>query len=187
MKIHLYDQVRNPAFPLKCVNHYTGSALPVELTGVPFFYGGASVTGVRLTLTNADGVPVTAVCEKLGYDWHTLFAASNFAHYGFVSKGVKVELTLAGADGTEHQTLIAVGDFEIHAAAAGVQPGDPSAHYATKDGDHFEKIDVRDGVQHYIKRVMVFDPDPAIGWGAKWEGDYILTSDGNFIPANQEA
>lgn len=180
MKIHLYDQVRNPAYPPKCVNTYTGSALPLELIGVPFYHGGAAVTGVSVTLTNADGVELTGICEKRGYDWKVLFAASNFAHYGFVSKGVKITLTLAGG----HQTILAVGDLEIRAAAANAQPGDPSARYVTKDGDHYEKIDVRDGVQHYIKRVMVFDPDPAIGWGAKWEGDYILTDDGNFIPAN---
>lgn len=186
MKIHLYDQVRNPAFPLKCANHFTGSALPIELCGIPFFYACSRVTGVSVTITNADGVELTGLCEKCGYEWRVLFAATNFVHYGFVKKGVKVVLSLEGSDGRYHQTVLAVGDIEINASAAGAQPGDPSAHYATKDGDHYEKIDVRDGVQHYIKRVMVFDPDPAIGWGAKWEGDYILTADGNFIPANQE-
>ena len=186
MKIQLYDQVRNPAFPLKCVNHFTGGALPIELCGVPFFYSCEIVKSVKVSITNADGVELTGICEKRGYNWHVLFSAANFAHYGFVSKGVKVVLSLEGSGGPDHETTVAVGDFEIHAAAAGVQPGDPSSHYATKDGDQFEKIDVRDGVQHYIKRVMVYDPDPAIGWGAKWEGDYILTADGNFIPANQE-
>ena len=183
MKIFLFDQVANPAIPLKCANHYTGSSLPIELVGVPGFFGGARVEGMKVRVTNPNGVEAEAPCDRCGSHWVVLFAATNFANYGFVSKGLRVTLVLKEDDGSLHDSILAVGDLDVTAANANAHPAEPSApFYVYKGGDLYVKSEVRDAVQHYVKQTMEYVE--GMGWGANWTGDYLLSTDGEFIPAN---
>jgi len=179
MKIDLSLQFEHdqtlPVMPVK-VN--TGSALPLELCNVPKWLAGGVVKDVTVELVNADGEPLSAPCEKVGYMWSVLFAASNFANYGYVSCGFRVVATVQRSDLSTFGVSVG-GDLEIVAASALAMPGDPSAAYQVSGGDIYQKIDVRDGVQHYVKQTMVYDA--RVGWGASWGGDYIKTADGKFV------
>lgn len=186
MKIYLRDQLLNPAYPAKCVSVRTGSALPIEFCDVPFFYNGLRVTGVKVSVTNANGVAVEVPCEKRGARWFVQFAASNFVNYGYVSKGFKVTLQLKSDDDRCFDCVVSVGDVDISAASASAMPGNPGNFYMTKDGELYVRSHVIEGVQHFVKQEMVFDPDPLLGWGAKWTGDYILSNAGDYVPANPE-
>lgn len=187
MKIYLSDQLINPAYPPKCVYVKTGSALPVEFYDLPLCYNGLRVIGVRVSVTNADGVAVDAPCEKRGARWFVQFAASNFTNYGFVSKGFRVTLELKDDEANRGwEYVAATGDIDIGASTATAMPGNPGNVFVTKGGELFVRSHVIDGVQHYVKQEMVFDPDPLLGWGAKWTGDYILSQAGDYISVNQE-
>lgn len=182
MKVSLKEQVQNAALPLNCVRVFTGSALPLIVRDVPDVLCGARVAGVKVRVTNADGAPIEAPCERgAPSQWFVLLAAKNFMRYGFVSNGVRVALTLE-ADGETHETVLGVGDFEVIAANADAAPGVAGASYVTKGGDLYVRSETRDGVQHYVKQTMEFVT--GMGWGANWTGDYILTADGEFVAAN---
>jgi len=175
MKINVRDQVVNPAVPLKAVNVFAGSALPIVVVGIGEYLNGKTVRGVTVKLTNANGVEVTGACAVGACGWSVLFAAYNFANYGFVSKGVKVFASVSDGSSTS-DVLLGVGDFEILAASASSQPG---TFYALKGDRCFVRSRVVGGVQHYVEQTMEYDAQ--IGWGANWSGDYILSSSGEFI------
>lgn len=187
MKIYLRDQLANPAYPPKCVYVKTGSALPVEFCDLPCFHNGLRVIGVKVSITNANGISVEAPCEKRGARWFVQFAASNFTNYGFVYKGFKVTLELKDDESDRGwEYVAATGDIDISAASATALPGNRGNFFMTKDGELFVRSHVVEGVPHFVKQEMVFDPNPLLGWGAKWTGDYILSNTGDYIPANQE-
>lgn len=175
MVIDLRYNTKKTALPLKCGTVFSGSALPVTLIGVPESRGGLRVCGVRVRVTNAAGMPVTAECFIQRGLWRCRFSAANFAVYGFISQGMSVEFVL---DDGEIET-VGVGDFEVIAANASAVKGEPSGVFMSKGADVYHKSEVVDGVQHYLKQKMVHDPD--IGWGATWIGDYVLTAEGNFV------
>ena len=175
MVIDLRYNTKKTALPLKCGTVFSGSALPVTLIGVPESRGGLRVCGVRVRLTNAAGMPVSAECFMQRGLWRCRFSAANFAVYGFISQGMSVEFVL---DDGEIET-VGVGDFEVVAANASAVKGEPSGVFVTKGSDVYVKSEVVDGVQHYLKQKMVHDPD--IGWGAVWTGDYILSAEGEYV------
>ena len=181
MKINLNIQMENMlTLPVMPVGIYTGSALPLEICGIPSMMAGGGVSGVSVTVTNADGVPVTGAAEACGGAWMALFAASNFANYGEVMAGIKIDATIARRDGTTAVVTVGVADLKIKAASANASPGTPGNMVMVKGTDiYFPFGDPVDGVQHYVKQVVVYDPD--IGYGAEWNGDYILGSDGQFV------
>jgi len=180
MKINLNIQMENKlTLPVMPVGIYTGSALPLEIVGIPALMAGGVVSGVNVTVTNADGIPVTGAAAACGGAWFALFAASNFVSYGNVMAGIKIDATIERRDGTTATVTVGVADLEIKAASANATPGTPSNHYAVKGGDLYLKTQLVEGVQHYTKQSMVFDAE--IGWGAEWTGDYILGSDGEFV------
>lgn len=179
MLICLKECLKNPGVPMKCVTHITGGALPVLMPDVPQFRGAEKVTGVIMTLVNADGIETAATCEHHAAGWSCLFPASLFAHHGFVQRGIKVALVLGEGDAPATET-VALGDIEIVPASADVQAGTPDAMAETKGDDKYDKTRVVDGVQHYAKRVIRYDDDMA-AWGAEWVGDYVLGSDGQFV------
>lgn len=185
MVVDLKDNFVNPALPLKCAFAHTGSALPVILFGAPAAYAGRAVVGMKVTVTNADGIELTADCAHGTFTWNALFAAANFTNYGFVSKGFKVEVRLRPvADGGSYDYVtIGCGDLEVLATSASATPGTPGAHYVEKGGDLYLKTQLVESIQHYTKQSMVFDPE--IGWGAEWSGDYILDSSGNFVEVTE--
>lgn len=183
MKIHLKLQAEaDQTLPPLPVKVYTGSALPLELVGIPEKMAGGEVLGVSVTVTNADGQPLTGECAKVGAEWYTLFAAAGFTNFGFVKQGVKFDVTVKRADGSTAVVTIGVADFEVKAASPSAVAGKPSSAYVVKGGDLYVRSEVRDGVQHYVKQSMSYDPE--IGWGAEWVGDYILTADGEFVAAS---
>lgn len=176
MVIDLRYNTKKTVYPLKCGSVFSGSALPVTVMGVPEMRGGLKVVGVRVRVTNAAGMPVTAECFIQRGLWRCRFSAANFAVYGFISQGMSVELVL---DDGEIET-VGVGDFEVVAANASAVKGEPSGVFMTKGADVYFKSSVdEDGVQHYLKQEMVNDPD--IGWGAVWTGDYILSAEGEYV------
>ena len=180
MKINLNIQMENMlTLPVMPVGIYTGSALPLEIVGVPAMMAGGVVSGVSVPVTNADGVPLTGEAVAVGGAWMVLFAASNFANYGDVMAGVKIDAVVARRDGTTAVVTVGVADLKIKAASANATAGTPSNMVAVKGSDVYCKTQVVNGVQHYVKQVMSHNPE--IGWGADWTGDYILGSDGNFV------
>ena len=180
MKINLNIQMENMlTLPVMPVGIYTGSALPLEIVGIPAMMAGGVVSGVSVTVTNADGMPVTGAAAAVGGTWMILFAASNFANYGEVMAGIRIDATVERRDGTTAIVTVGVADLNIKAASASATPGTPGAHYVEKGGDLYPKTQIVDGVQHYTKQTMAFNPE--IGWGAEWSGDYILDASGNFV------
>ena len=165
-----------PPLPVKV---YTGSALPLELVGIPAKMAGGEVLGVSVTVTNADGQPLSGECAKVGAEWMTLFAAAGFTNYGFVKQGVKFDVAVERADGSTAVVTIGVADFEIKAASPSAVAGKPSGAYVVKGEDIYFKTEMREGVQHWCKQSMKYDP--RVGWGAVWGGDYILTADGRYV------
>lgn len=181
MKISLKNQIEvDPTLPVGPVNINTGSALRLELADIPTEMSGGTVAAVAVTITNADGAAVTGTAtynEDTGC-WDILFAASNFASYGFVEYGLHVAVSVMVDDSTF--TEIYVGDFEVAQASASAMPGDPTASYVTKGGDQYLKTQVVDDVQHYTKLSMVNHEQ--LGWTLTTDGDYILV-DGEFVEA----
>lgn len=176
MKICVKDQIRNPALPLKCVATLTGSALALEIYGVPAYMAGGAVTGVTVKVTNADGAEITGEATEDDGVWNILFAASNFSSYGFVSNGLHISIAVEGGDETYATTLF--GDFEVKQSSATAVAGDPSTEYQLKGSDQYLKSFVVSGVQHYKK--VVITNDARVGWAFDLEGDYILV-DGSFV------
>ncbi len=181
MNICVKAQLRNPALPLKCVSTQTGSALPLELYGMPAYMAGCAVTALTVSVTNANGVTITGNAEigERG-EWIVLFGLTNFANYGYVRYGVKIDATLTDDEGVTNSVGVAFGDFEVVQATANATPGDPTSNFIAKGSDQYWKSEVVDGVQHY-KRVMIVN-NPRIGWGFDLEGDYILVN-GEFVAA----
>ena len=144
MVIDLRYNTKKTALPLKCGTVFSGSALPVTVIGAPEARGGLKVVGVRVRLTNAAGMPVSAECFMQRGMWRCRFSAANFSVYGFISQGMSVEFVL---DDGEIET-IGVGDFEVVAANASAVKGEPSGVFMTKGADVYHKSEVVDGVQH---------------------------------------
>lgn len=179
MKIDLTAQIfDDPHLPAGPVKGFTASAVPVELVGIPATLGCGAVVGVSVTLTTPDGMPVTAPAEKVGSEWHVLFAASNFTSYGTTRHGFKTDAAIKRDDGTTFQTTLAVGNLQIDAGTPSAEPGDPSKGYVAKGDDIYLKSQIVEGVQHFVKQAMEYDAE--IGWGATWSGDYILV-DGEYV------
>ena len=184
MKINLNIQMENMlTLPVMPVGIYTGSALPLEIVGIPALMAGGVVSGVSVTVTNADGIPVTGAAEIIGGTWMILFAASNFANYGEVMAGIRIDATVARRDGTTAVVTVGVIDFEVKAASADATAGTPSNMVMVKGGDIYCKSQMVGGVQHYVKQVISHDPE--IGWGADWTGDYVLGSDGQYVEVTE--
>ena len=179
MKIDLAEMIAtDPTFPAGPLKGHTGSAVFAELMGIPDRLGGGTVVSVVVSLVTPDGLPVSGSAEKVGCEWHALFAPSNFTGYGTTRNGFKVTATVRREDGTTFQMTIGVGNLEISAGTPDSQPGDPSKNYVVKGDDVYCKSRVVDGVQHFVRQVMSYDPE--IGWGADWVGDYVL-EDGAYV------
>lgn len=177
--IKLNDKLTNPLQPESV---FTGSAYTAAIPNVPKSIDGYEITGVEVRVTNADGVPFTAAARLRGDMWLATFAASCFASYGRISKGLLVTLIGTGDDGEVQRWKRGCGDFEVVPDTASAEPGDPSASYVVKGGDVYVKSFAEQGVQHYLKQTMVYDAEMA-AWGAVWDGDYIIDSSGNFVEA----
>lgn len=183
MNIRLKLQVeRDPTLPIMPVKINTGSALPITIKDLPDEYAGGTVTGVSVTVTNADGAAITgAATQDDNGDWCVLFAASNFATYGTVAYGVKITATVTSGETT--YPVVFAGDFEVVQASASATPGDVSKTYQTLGGDEYLKTQVVDGVQHYTKLSMVYNEQ--LGWALHTDGDYVLEN-GEFVAYTEE-
>lgn len=168
--------------PLQPESVFTGSAYTAAIQNVPKSIDGYEITGVEVRVTNADGVPFTAAARLRGYLWLATFAASCFANYGHISKGLLITLIGTGDDGEVQRWKRGCGDFEVVPDTVGTEPGDPSQSFVLKGGDVYVKSYTDGGVQHYLKQTMVYDSEMA-AWGAEWDGDYVLGSSGEFVEA----
>lgn len=156
----------------------TGSALPLEIIGIPPQLGGEDVTGVTVVVTNPDGVAATGTAEFSDGAWCVRFAASLFVAYGTVLRGVKISVSTANST-----TVLALADLVVNAANADAIAGNPGAYYQTKGGDMFFKSEIVEGVQHYKRVTIGFNARLGV-WGYNDpEGDYVLDSNGDFAPA----
>jgi hypothetical protein len=165
------------AMPLMPVKVYTASALPITLVGLPERIGSGSVAEVTITVVNADGLPITAPAVRDERGWSALFAASNFATYGRTRCGFKVVVTVV--DGAARFDVVyAVADFMVVCSSDEAKPGEKNAGFLRKGDDVFLPTGEVDGVMRYVKQVMVYDG--RVGWGASWEGDYVLQG-GEFV------
>lgn len=185
MKIDISRQIKTDAsFPLDPGRVYTGSAFPVEVVGVPCRRGDAYVTGVKVAVTNADGLTIeaTAVMFNDG-SWRAVFAASCFTSFGRIDNGLVVSLDLLNG-GTQHVEKIGCGIFEVMSGSPDVQPGDPTAHYRRVGDDDYRKSYVLENIQHYKKVEIAYDEDMG-DWGFNLTGDFILSADGEFIPYSE--
>lgn len=182
MRIDITNQIRtDPSFPIDPVRVYTGSALPIEIVGVPNLRGGKYVVGVKIALTNADGIPIEIpLARKMDGVYYGVFAASNFTTYGWIEFGATISLELASGNGGVHVEKVARGDFEVMSGSASARPGDPTTHYRTIGDDDYKKSDVVAGVQHYKKVGIVYDEEMG-DWGFTLTGDYIIGDEG-FVP-----
>ena len=180
-----YQTALSPALPPQCAVVFVNSSLPLAFVGVPKEREDGEVTGLTVTITNPDAMPVTAPCEKVGDAWIIYFAPSCFPTYGFVEKGYKVVATIKTKLGTSLPSTLAVGDVEVKSDSASAQPGDPSKSYQVKGADIYVKSTVVDEVQHYKKQTISYDAEMG-AWGADWTGDYILV-DGEFVDATPSA
>ena len=180
MKIDLSRNIDFDAtLPIGPVRVFTASVLSLELKGIPSKRGEKKVASVSVAVTNADAMTATAEAVKIGSVWFVRFAASNFKNYGTVENGVAVSLVYDD----DSREVIGRGQFEVVAASADAQPGDPSAAYVSKGDSLYVKsrVDEQD-VQHYLLQSMVYDAEME-AWGAEWTGDYILV-DGEFVAAD---
>lgn len=184
MKIDLARQIAtDPTLPAGPLKGHTGSAALAELVGIPDRLGGGTVATVSVAIVTPDGLPVSGTAEKVGCEWHVLFAPSNFSGYGTTRNGFKAVAVVRREDASTFTMTLGVGNLEISAGTPDAEPGDPSRNYVAKGDDVYCKSTVVDGVQHYVKQSMEYDPE--IGWGANWTGDYILV-DGEFAPVDSE-
>ena len=185
MKIPLKEQATmSPALPPLRAVVFVNSSLPLAFVGVPKEREDGEITGLAVTITNPDALPVTAPCEKVGDAWVVYFAPSCFPTYGFVEKGYKVVATIKTKLGTYLPSTLTVGDLEVKSDSANAQPGDPSKSYQVKGADIYVKSQVVEEVQHYKKQVLSYDAEMG-AWGTDWTGDYILV-DGEFVDAPAE-
>lgn len=182
MTISLKEQMKNPSVPLQPVYTFADSSLPVAIVDVPFCREDGLVTGVWMTVTNADGMPCRAPALKCGPAWRVAFAPGVFDHVGFIARGVKIDLVLSDGDGHESLSTAGVGDIDIMPTATNVTPGDASRTFVLKGSDIYCKSEIIGDVQHYKKQAIVFDAEMG-AWGAEWTGDYIL-NDGEYVDAS---
>ena len=140
MKIDLTHQIaENPLFPAGPLVGYSGSSVLAELCGVPAALGGGTVAGVAVSLTLPDGIPVTAPAEKVGSEWHVLFAAANFTCYGVTRRGFKAVATIQRDNGTIFPYTLGIGNLRIDPGTPDAQPGDPMKNYVVKGDEVYLK------------------------------------------------
>lgn len=184
MKVYLKNQIEdNPLLPAGPLVGYSGSSVLAELVDIPEELGGGTVSAVSVTLTTPDGMSITAPAEKVGSEWHVLFAASNFTCYGTTRRGFKAVAIIVRDNGTTFPYTLGIGNIRIDAGTPDAQPGDPSKGYVVKGDDVYLKSEIVEGVQHYVRQSMEYDSE--IGWGANWTGDYVLVN-GEFVNLDPE-
>ena len=163
-------------WPLEPVAVWSGSALPLTVAGIPQSIAGGNVKSVSFTVTNADGLTLTAAADSGdGGIYFAIFAEGNFSSYGYIEKGVKIKATVSMPDGGEANIILAVADLEIAASSPSASPGDPSKTFVAKGSDQYIKTETVEGVQHYAKITLHRDPR-VNSYLARYTGDYILVN-----------
>lgn len=174
MRLDISNQIkRGVQYPLCPIHVLTGSALPIEIMGVPEKRGCGDVVRVKFSVTNADGVKIEAPL-KSGNDniWRGIFSAKNFNSYGFVTRGVSVIIEFI-EDGFPHNEKIAVGDLYVLQGSPEATPGSGPSSSPTLGADQYLKSEIVDGVQHYKRVEIKYDEDMS-DWGFILVGDFIL-------------
>ncbi len=110
MKIRIYPE--HPNLPIGPAVGRVGSAMPIEIVGVP-----SRATTVGVAAFNADGTAYNVSATKQGGEWVCTVPAPHFAAYGAISRGLQVSVTFKDA-ADALQTVLFVGDVRIEASAA---------------------------------------------------------------------
>lgn len=180
MTLDLKFQNFNHTLPPITVDAFTGSALPLELVGIPKALGGKRISAVNVTVTNASGIPVTAPAVLADGEWRVMFAATNFDTYGFVRNGVKIDVITSDGE----SVIFAVGDIEIKASTADATEGVVAQGLVRKGDDIYLPSYNADGVQHFMRETLVYS-ERQRAWGAEWTGDYIIVG-GEYVAFTSE-
>lgn len=153
------------------LQHFAGSALALEIRGVPAALAGDDVAAVSATLVNADGEPMTAEAARLADGvWGVTFPAAHFSSYGHIGRGLRISVTTASG-----AVVFAIRDFDVAASSSATPEGDTTRSFARKGDDIYLKTVVVDGVQHYTKQTVVYN-ERLRSYAADWTGDYILVN-----------
>ena len=182
MKLDLsYQALHDTTLPPMPVKTLTGSALPIEIAGVPASLAGEAVTGVTVSLTNADAVTLAKTASRQADGvWSAVFPASHFTAYGLVYRGCRISAVIDSGE-----VILAAADVSIYPAVSDARAGDQTLGFQLRGDDHYVKSSVVDGVQHYKKQILSFDSE-MYDWGLDWTGDYILVN-GVFVSTEAPA
>lgn len=115
----------HPDVPLREIPLFRGSACTVGVEGVPTYFGGVVVTGVRVSVENALGETVTVGARRSGCMWVATLPAAHFAAPGDVRNGLKIAAVGLEEDGeTEAEWTLGCGDVCIINADGVPVPGE---------------------------------------------------------------
>ena len=113
-----------PSFPISTVPVFVGSDCTLAVGDVPSVFYGVRLTSVSVSITNADGATVTAVCVRSGVTWCATIPGAHFRVPGRVRAGLTVSACGTHEDGTTiGGWTLGRGDVEIMPADAVPAPG----------------------------------------------------------------
>lgn len=116
--------VAHPDIPLRAVPVFAGSAMTIGVVDVPRYFGGVAVTGVSVSVANADGATSTVMATRSGCMWVATFGGEVFATPGHVANGLTITLHGTEEDGETQATWTAgKGDVWIMSSEAVPGPG----------------------------------------------------------------
>lgn len=113
-----------PSFPISTVPVFVGSDCTLAVADVPSVFYGVRLTSVSVSITNADGATVTAVCVRSGATWCATIPGAHFSGPGRVRAGLTVSACGTHEDGTTiGGWTLGRGDVDIMPADAVPVPG----------------------------------------------------------------
>ena len=164
-----------PDWPFLPVAVPCGSARTIQVAGKAA-RPGVAVTGIRIRVTNTDGVALVKDCVYTGGVWSATFPASHFANYGTVKNGVAIFVVGKDENGDDQLWMQRVGDLRVFQVSASETPGGT----VETPKDVYHKSAIVDGVQHYKREVLTYS-ERQHAWGAEYVGDYVFIG-GDFVP-----
>ena len=116
----------NPQMPLEPVCPYTGSAATFVLINLPRPHGKQRITGVTLSITNADAAISAHPATREGSSWIVTVPAAAIGPSGNVREGI-----IISASGVDEQSrpvpswIVAVADLRVKHQDGTAVPGEP--------------------------------------------------------------
>ena len=164
-----------PDWPFLPIAVPCGSARTIQVAGKAA-RPGITVTGIRIRVTNTDGVALSKDCVYTCGVWSATFPASHFGNYGTVKNGVAIFVVGKDENGDDQLWMQRVGDLRVLQVGASETPGGT----VETPKDVYHKSEIVDGVQHYKREVLTYS-ERQHAWGAEYVGDYVFIG-GDFVP-----